>query len=58
LRLLSGEGLSDRLAEAHASYAELFEARGDKRRASEQWKKAAKLALRSHPIPLRSARVV
>jgi tetratricopeptide (TPR) repeat protein len=58
LRLLTSEGLSHRLAEAHASYAELLEARGDKRRAIDQWKKAAKLALRNQPFPLRPAQVV
>jgi tetratricopeptide (TPR) repeat protein len=56
LRLLTNEGQSDRLAEVHASYAEVLEARGDERRASQQWKKAANLALHKQAGPLRPAR--
>jgi len=58
LRLLRAEGLRDRLAETHASYAEMLEARGDSRGASRNWKQAAKLALRRPAIPLRPARAV
>lgn len=58
LGLLKKEGLEDRLAEAHASYAEMLEARGESRRASQQWKHAAKLALQRHVVAWRPARVV
>jgi len=58
LRMLKTESLTDRLAETHASYAEMLEARGDARSASRHWKEAAKLALRRQAIPLRSARAV
>lgn len=46
IQMLDGEGLTERLAETHAAYAELLEARGDSRGASRHWKQAAKLALR------------
>jgi tetratricopeptide (TPR) repeat protein len=45
IQLLGGEGVTERLAETHAAYAELLEARGDSRGASRHWKEAAKLAL-------------
>jgi len=58
LRLLKAEGLSDRLAETHASYAEVLEARGDGRGASRHWKQAATLALGRQPIRSPAARAV
>jgi tetratricopeptide (TPR) repeat protein len=58
LRLVKKEGLSDRLAKTHASYAELLEARGDHRGASRHWKDAAKLALGAQPVMVTSARAV
>jgi tetratricopeptide (TPR) repeat protein len=58
LRLLKKEGLNDRLAETHASYAELLEARGDHPSASRHWKDAAKLALGTPPGKVTSARAV
>ncbi len=58
IRLLSAEGRTDRLAETHAAYAELLDARGDGRMASRQWKQAAKLALQRRPAALRSASAV
>jgi tetratricopeptide (TPR) repeat protein len=58
LRLLKKEGRSDRLAETHASYAELLESRGDHRTASRHWKDAAKLALGTQPVKVPSARAV
>jgi tetratricopeptide (TPR) repeat protein len=58
LRLLKKEGLSDRLAESHASYAELLEARGDHQSASLHWKDAAKLALGSQPVQGKPSRSV
>ncbi len=58
LRLLSGEGLKDRLAETHASYAEVLEGRGDARGASRHWKQAAKLALERQTISPRTARAM
>ena len=58
LQLLKKEGLSDRLAKTHASYAELLEARGDHPSASRHWKNAAKLALGNQPAQLASARAV
>jgi tetratricopeptide (TPR) repeat protein len=58
IRLLSAEGRSDRLAETHAAYAELLDARGDGRMASRQWKQAAKLALQRRPARLHSASAV
>ncbi len=45
IRLFQREGLSDRLAESHASYAEVLEARGGSRTANKHWKEAAKVAL-------------
>jgi tetratricopeptide (TPR) repeat protein len=58
LRLLKKEGLSDRLAKCHASYAELLEARGDHKGASRHWKDAAKLALGNHPAKVSPAQAV
>ncbi len=58
IRLLSSEGLNDRLAETHASYAELLEARGDARGASRQWKQAATVALARQTIPMRTTQAV
>ena len=58
LRLLKAGGLRDRLAETHASYAELLEARRDSRSASRHWKHAATLALRKQSDSVRPARVV
>ena len=58
LRLLKKEGLKDRLAETHASYAELLETRGDHRSASRHWKDAAKLALGSQSVKESPARAV
>jgi tetratricopeptide (TPR) repeat protein len=58
LRLLKKEGRSDRLAESHASYADLLEARGDHRGASRHWKDAAKLALGTQPVKVTRARAV
>jgi tetratricopeptide (TPR) repeat protein len=58
LRLLGAEGRTDRLAETHAAYAEILDARGDGRMASRHWKQAAKLALQRQPASLRSARAV
>lgn len=58
LRLLGAESLKDRLAETHASYAELLEARGDGRGASRHWKQAAKLALGRQAISPRTARAM
>lgn len=58
IRLLSAEGRTDRLAETHAAYAEILDARGDGRMASRQWKQAAKLALERRPTTLHPARAV
>jgi tetratricopeptide (TPR) repeat protein len=58
LRLLKRQGHNDRLAETHAAYAELLEARGDHQSASRHWKNAAKLALGSQPVQERSSRAV
>jgi tetratricopeptide (TPR) repeat protein len=58
IRLLGAEGRTDRLAETHAAYAEILDARGDGRQASRQWKLAAKLALQRRPAGHRSARAV
>ena len=52
IRLLGAEGRTDRLAETHAAYAEMLDARGDGRMASRQWKQAAKLALQRRPAAL------
>jgi tetratricopeptide (TPR) repeat protein len=45
LRKLDELGLNERLAATHAEYARTFEQRGDDRRASQHWRKAAELAL-------------
>jgi tetratricopeptide (TPR) repeat protein len=58
IRLLKKEGRSDRLAETHASYAELLDARGDHKGASRHWRDAAKLALGTQPLNVRPARAV
>jgi hypothetical protein len=52
------EGLNDRLAETHASYAELLDARADRHGASRHWKQAAELALGRHPTRVSRARAV
>jgi len=54
LRLLRTAGPGDRLAEAHAAYAEMLEARGDSQGASRHWKQAAKLALRRQTVAARA----
>ena len=46
MRALAAHGFVDRLAESHAAYAELLDARGDFTKASRQWRQAAELALR------------
>jgi tetratricopeptide (TPR) repeat protein len=58
IRLLAAEGRTDRLAETHAAYAEILDARGDGRMASRQWKQAAKLALQRQTSALHAARAV
>jgi tetratricopeptide (TPR) repeat protein len=58
LRLLKKEGLNDRLAETHASYAELLEGRGDHEGASRHWKDAAKLALGNQAVKVTPAQAV
>lgn len=58
MRLLGAESQMDRLAETHAAYAEVLEARGDGQGASRHWKHAAKLALQRQPSRLRPARAV
>jgi tetratricopeptide (TPR) repeat protein len=58
IRLLTAEGRMDWLAETHAAYAEMLDARGDGRLASRQWKLAAKLALQRPAAALRPARAV
>jgi tetratricopeptide (TPR) repeat protein len=50
IRLLGGAGPRERLAETHAAYAEVLDARGDGRSASRHWKLAATLALRRQSI--------
>jgi len=45
IQLLGGDGVTGRLAETHAAYAELLDARGDSRGAGRHWKLAANLAL-------------
>ena len=52
IRLLEAEGLEDRLAESHAAYAEVLDARGDASRAANHWKKAATLSLRREPAAM------
>ncbi|MGH7762715.1 MAG: tetratricopeptide repeat protein [Candidatus Dormibacteraceae bacterium] len=56
IRLLGAAGRTDRLAETHAAYAEMLDARGDGPMASRQWKRAAKLALqrRSDAMPAKA----
>ena len=49
IKLLGADGRTERLAEAHAAYAELLDARGDARMSGRHWKQAAKLALDRHP---------
>lgn len=58
IRLFQKEGLRDRLAESHASYAEVLEARRDSRAASKHWKAAAQLALKKQPATSGRARAV
>jgi tetratricopeptide (TPR) repeat protein len=50
IRVFEKEGQQDRLAESHASYAEMLEARGDSRGAGGHWKEAANVALGRHPL--------
>jgi tetratricopeptide (TPR) repeat protein len=58
IKLLSAQGRTDRLAETHAAYAEILDARGDGRMASRQWKLAANLALERRHAAQRPARAV
>lgn len=58
LRLFQREGLRERLAESHATYASILEARGDTGGASNHWKQAANLALGKRPTSARRARAV
>jgi tetratricopeptide (TPR) repeat protein len=58
LQLFRREGLRERLAESHASYAEVLEARGDALGASTHWKQAANLALRMQSAPARRERAI
>jgi tetratricopeptide (TPR) repeat protein len=58
IKLLGAEGRTDRLAETHAAYAEVLDARGDGRMAGRQWKLAAKLALQRQPVTMRPATAV
>lgn len=58
MRLLKVEGMKDRLAESHASYAEILEARGDHRKAIQHWKQAAKLALNQEPASAPGIRAI
>ncbi len=58
IRLLGVEGLKDRLAETHASYAELLDGRADRNGASRHWKQAAELALGRNATRARSARAL
>lgn len=58
LRLLRTAGPGDRLAEAHAAYAEMLETRGESQAASRHWKQAAKLALRRQTVATTPARAV
>jgi tetratricopeptide (TPR) repeat protein len=43
--LLDGESAAQRLAESHAAFAEVLEARGQAAQARKHWKEAANLAL-------------
>jgi tetratricopeptide (TPR) repeat protein len=56
-RILRVDGLRARLAESHASYAEMLEGRGDRAAASKQWKEAASLALNRRPTISRTTAV-
>jgi tetratricopeptide (TPR) repeat protein len=56
-RILSADGLRARLAESHASYAEMLEARGDHGAAGKHWKEAASLALDRRPAVPRTTAV-
>ena len=58
LRLLKKDGLHDRLAESHASYAEMLERRGDRGRSTQHWKQAASLALHRQPVAAIPARAM
>jgi tetratricopeptide (TPR) repeat protein len=58
IKLLSAEGRTERLAETHAAYAELLDARGDARMSGRHWKQAAKLALQPRPVAMRQATAV
>jgi tetratricopeptide (TPR) repeat protein len=58
LRLLGADGQVGRLAETHAAYAELLDARGDGLSAGRHWKEAAKLALGTKPVKASRARAV
>jgi tetratricopeptide (TPR) repeat protein len=58
IKLLSAEGRTERLAETHAAYAELLDARGDARMSGRHWKQAAKLALQRRPVAMPHATAV
>lgn len=56
IRVLAAHGYRDRLAEVHAAYAELLEARSDTGGAASHWKEAAELSLRRAPAASQTAR--
>jgi tetratricopeptide (TPR) repeat protein len=58
IKLLGAEGRTDRLAEAHAAYAEMLDARGDARMSARHWKQAAELALQRRPVAMHPATAV
>lgn len=58
IRLLRAQSMRERLAEAHAVYAEVLEARGESLLARKHWKQAATLALRRDAVELRRLRSI
>jgi tetratricopeptide (TPR) repeat protein len=46
IRVLANSGFHERLAESHAQFAEILEARGDATAAASHWRDAARLALK------------
>ncbi len=56
IQILEELGAKERLAEAHAAFAEALQDRGDHRAAGEQWRLAAKLALPRRNVPQQTAK--
>jgi tetratricopeptide (TPR) repeat protein len=56
LRVLTDSGFDERLAECHATYAEILDSRGNEAAAAPHWREAAQLALKRDQATVSAAR--